>query len=166
MLLAAAAPGSTPGSAARAPATAAQASELRVAAPKPRQPVLEVRQLHLQAAGGVTRMDLEDADDQLRPVDHADTGVALQPSCLGCRKLVVGHDETRPDLADEGPELLALAGTQVARVVPAALLEHPGNLHPQRRGQAAELGHVPRFPRPDQHGHVPPPRAVPDAVPV
>ena len=76
-------------------------------------------------------MSLEDADDQLRPVNDGNAARLLQYPGLGARQLIVGDHEPRTRLLYHLAQLVALATPEIACAIPAALLEYAGNLDPK-----------------------------------
>ncbi len=129
---------------ARAPGAdpAARAAEVGPEAGQPRQLVLELGELDLEAALVGLRMEREDVEDEAAPVDDLDLEELLERALLGGRQLVVGDQDVEPGLALGRDEILRLAladipvGIDVAAVLPFGA-DHVGT---RRGGQAGELG--------------------------
>ena len=109
---------------------------------QPRQLVLELGQLHLEAALVGLRVLGEDVEDQPAPVDDLDLEQLLEGPLLAGRQLVVGDEDVEAGLALGGDELLGLALADVpVRVDVAAVLPlGADDLGAGGRGQAGQLG--------------------------
>src|SRR6266498_4854273 len=100
------------GFAGSAPADAAhQPGHLGAAAGQPRQQVLQLRQLDLNASLGGLRALGEDVQDQLRAVENLQVGGLVDGAHLGGREFAVEDDHVRAELqtADDDVVELALA---------------------------------------------------------
>ena len=109
---------------------------------QPRQLVLELGQLDLEAALVGLGVQREDVEDEPATVDDLDPQQLLEGSLLGRRQLVVGDQDVEAGLPFGGGQVLGLALADVpVRVDMAAVLplgaDHFGA---GRRGQVGELG--------------------------
>ena len=107
-----------------------------------RQLVLELGELHLEAALVGLRVEGEDVEDQPAAVDDLDLEQLLERALLGRRELVVGDQHVEAGLALGRGELLGLALADVpVRVDMTAVLPlGADHLGPGGRGEVGELG--------------------------
>ena len=111
--------------AARADATA-EARELLALAGEARQPVLELRELYLDATLPRARVAREDVEDHRRPIDDPHAAELLERTLLRRLELVVAHHELGAEARDLAGDLLRLALADPAvRIRRAPLLQHP-----------------------------------------
>ncbi len=108
---------------------------------EPRQLVLELGELDLEAALVGLRVEREDVEDQPAPVDDLDLDELLERALLGRRELVVGDEQVEPGLALGGHEILGLALAHVpVRVDVAAVL--PLGADDVGAGRGREVGQL------------------------
>ena len=109
---------------------------------QPRQLVLELGELDLEAALVGLGVEREDVEDQPAAVDDLDVEQLLEGALLGGRQLVVGDEEVEAGLALGGGELLGLALADVpVRVDVAAVLPlGADDVGARGRGEVGELG--------------------------
>ena len=123
------------------PDAAAQPRHLLAAAGQTRQPVFELRELHLDATLARARVAREDVEDHPGAVHDGDVRRLLERPLLRRRELVVRHDDVRAQPRDLAADLLGLAlphpGVPVGR--PAVLDHTPGDDAASRLDQRGEL---------------------------
>ena len=109
---------------------------------QPRQLVLELGQLDLEAALVGLGVEGEDVEDQPAAVDDLDVEQLLEGALLGRRQLVVGDEDVEAGLALGRDEILglALADVPVGVDVAAVLPFRADHLGARGRGQVGELG--------------------------
>src|SRR5262249_21366544 len=88
-------------------------AELLASTAQPRQPVSQLRELHLHHALLTAGVLGEDVEDQRDAVDDVDAEELLEVALLCGRELVVEHDEVDVERDRELLELLGLARTDV-----------------------------------------------------
>ena len=111
-------------------AAGAETLEVRPQAAHAGHVVFELGQLDLHLALGRVRVAGEDVEDHRGAVEHRDVELGLEVALLARRQLVVGDDEVRVGLLEQGLELVDLARAQV--VVRVRLVELLGQLADRR----------------------------------
>jgi hypothetical protein len=106
--------------------------------------VFELGQLDLHLALGGVGVAGEDVEDQRRAVQHRHVELGLEVALLARGELVVGDDDVRVGLLEQGLELVHLTGAEVqVRMRLVALLRQlPHGGDAGRPEQLLELGEV------------------------